>query len=127
MKKEGQFEGHNLHRQSVGKHVLRSTHAEMNVLQQFLKQNRVYNLNHVIYKSRGKKRLKKLHNATIYVSRYSTRLTNDEFGHALNMAKPCPHCERMLIRHGIGTVKYTQYVDGENVMVTLKLSRRCRR
>lgn len=106
----------------MGKEVLRSTHAEMNVLKQFLIRNRIYNLNHVIYNTRGK-RLKKLHNATIYVVRHSTRQTGDGvFGHVLNLAKPCSCCEKFLIRHGIGTVKYTQHIDGENVMVTLSLA-----
>jgi deoxycytidylate deaminase len=114
------FTSSNSSRQSVGKKPVKSVHAEIGALIEHHRDNNIYYLNHIIYKDKTKKK-KKLHNAILYVVRFSTRPTNDAVGHACGLAKPCTNCEKYLILHGVGTVKYSENVNGTNVLHTMKL------
>jgi hypothetical protein len=112
----------NSSRQQIGKKPVRSVHAEIGALIQHNRDNGIYYLNHVVYTYRSRKRRrKKLHNAVLYVVRFSTRPANDAIGHACGLAKPCADCERYLILHSVGTVKYSENVNGTNVLHTMKL------
>jgi len=82
----------------------------------------VYNLNHVVYKKKSRKKsIKKLHNAVMYIVRFSTHPTDDIIGHVCGLSKPCSTCEKYLILHGIGTIKYSEHRNGVNVLHTMKL------
>ena len=103
--------------------MMRSSHAEMRTIMEYLKTKHIYNINHVLFDKRKKGKVKILHNATLYVLRNSPRKTNDLIGHACGLAKPCENCEKYLIHHGVGTVKFTKY-DEEmriNMLYTMKL------
>jgi hypothetical protein len=116
------FISSNNSRQHIGKNPVTSIHAEIGVLMQFLKENNIYNINHVVYKNKNKKKkIKKLHNSTLYIVRNSIRQTNDFIGHVCGLSMPCRGCQKYLIMHGVGTIKYTEYKDGVNVLHTMKL------
>ena len=84
----------NSHRNVVdGKVVYRSLHAEMIVL---------------IKSRRDGKRIK-----TLYVA----RLADKRFG----LARPCEECQKWLPFYGVKTVKYTDHIDGKDVLCTWKL------
>ncbi len=117
---KNEFISSNSSRQCVGKMPVKSIHAEIGALVSYIKSNHIYNLNHIIYKDKTKKK-KKLHNAVLYVVRFSTQKTDDFVGHVCGLAKPCVNCEKYLSLHGIGTVKYTEYNNGINVLHTMKL------
>lgn len=83
----------------------------MNVLMQYLRSQRIYKLNHTIKKN-------KLTNTTLIVVRNSTR-TNSDGTRIFNNSAPCPNCCKYLRIHGIKTIKYSDNINGENVLVTI--------
>jgi deoxycytidylate deaminase len=90
------YAGCNLHRNVIdGKIIYRSLHAEMHVL---------------IRSKRDGKRAK-----TLYVA----RLADGRFGNC----RPCVECQKWLPIYGVKIVKYTDYIDGKNVLCTWKLTR----
>ena len=112
---KGVFVGSNAIRGRIGKVSWSSTHAEMNVLMQYLRSQNIYKLTHVAKSRRGKPRLS---NATLIVIRNSTR-TNSDGSRVLNNSAPCLNCLKYLRIHGIGTIKYSDNINGENVLVTI--------
>ena len=107
--------GSNAIRGRIGQISCSSTHAEMNVLMQYLRSQKIYKLSHVVKCNRGKP---KLANTTMIVIRNSTR-TNRDGTHIFNNSAPCPNCRKYLRMHGIGTIKYSDNINGENVLVTI--------
>ena len=107
--------GSNAIRGRIGQISCSSTHAEMNVLMQYLRSQKIYKLSHVAKCNRGKP---KLANTTMIVIRNSTR-TNRDGTHIFNNSAPCPNCRKYLRMHGIGTIKYSDNINGENVLVTM--------
>lgn len=107
--------GSNAIRGRIGQISCSSTHAEMNVLMQYLRSQKIYKLSHVAKCNRGKP---KLANTTMIVIRNSTR-TNRDGTHIFNNSAPCPNCRKYLRIHGIGTIKYSDNINGENVLVTM--------
>lgn len=111
---KGVFVGSNALRDRIGQISWSSTHAEINVLMQYLRSQKIYKLTHVAM-HRGKK---KLANATLIVVRNSTR-TNSDGTRVFNNSAPCSNCLKYLRMHGIGTIKYSDNINGENVIVTI--------
>ena len=56
-------------------------------------------------------------NATVYVIR---RLCNKKY---LANSKPCTHCQSYLAKFGFKRVKYTDIINGENVLCELRLKK----
>ena len=112
---KGIFVGSNAIRGRIGQISCSSTHAEMNVLMQYLRSQKIYKLSHVAKCNRGKP---KLANTTMIVIRNSTR-TNRDGTHIFNNSAPCPNCRKYLRMHGIDTIKYSDNINGENVLVTI--------
>ena len=109
MFQKGVFIGSNSLYGRIGQISCSSTHAEMNVLMQYLRSRRIYKLNHTV----GKKL-----NTTLIVVRNSTR-TNSDGTRIFNNSAPCPTCCKYLRIHGIKTIKYSDNINGENVLVTI--------
>ena len=71
-----------------------------------------------ISKSRIKKNKKRRkNNATVYVIR---RLCNKKY---LANSKPCMHCQSYLAKFGFKRIKYTDIINGVNVLCELKLKK----
>jgi hypothetical protein len=120
MPKKIEFYGENYYRERVGKVMMKSTHAEMNTIMKFLKFNHVYKLTHIL-SNRKNKRKNNLKSSTLYVLRTLSNKTDDLIGRACGLAKPCEICQKYLALHGVGTIKYTEYINGVNVLHTMKL------
>ena len=43
-------------------------------------------------------------------------------GHILANSKPCKHCEKMMIEYRVARIKYTDTVNGENVLCEMRLT-----
>jgi hypothetical protein len=114
------FYGENYYRERVGKIMMKSTHAEMNAIMKFLKSRYIYKLTHVL-SNKKRKRKYNLKNSILYVLRTLGDKTNDFVGNACGLSKPCKICQKYLALHGVGTIKYTEYVNGINVLHTMKL------
>jgi deoxycytidylate deaminase len=108
------FVGSNGLRTRIGQLTCSSTHAEINVLMQYLRTQKIYKLTHVAT-HRGKK---KLANATLIVVRNSNRI-NTAGDRVFNNSAPCPNCLKYLRMHGIGTIKYSDNINDKNVIVTI--------
>ena len=91
----------------------------MDVLMQYLRSRKIYNLTHIIKNNHNKKT--ELSNATLIVVRNSTR-TNSNGTRIFNNSAPCTTCRKYLQIHGIGTVKYSDHINGKNVLVSLRLN-----
>ncbi len=83
-----------------------SMHAEMNIVVQILKKLKIWKIKSIIASP-----LKKI-KGTLYIAR-----TN---GCRLSNCKPCSECNRYLENSGIATIKYTDFINGEEVLVTMK-------
>jgi deoxycytidylate deaminase len=108
---KGVFVGSNSLYGRIGQVSCSSTHAEINVLMQYLRSNRIYKLTHT-------KISKKISKKTLIVVRNSTRINSDGT-RVFNNSAPCPTCSKFLYLHGIQTVKYSDNINGENVLVSL--------
>lgn len=76
-------------------------------------------------KRRKKKKIKK-NNATVYVIRrlgHCNHLPENQKCWLAN-SKPCPHCQSYLAKFGFKCVKYTDIINGINVLCELKLNKR---
>lgn len=85
-----------------------SLHAEMNALFHALKSNKKFDF----------KQKSNMCFSTIYVTRL---LNNDRSKYRLGNAKPCENCQKYLSMYGVKRVKYTDIIDGENVLCELRL------
>ncbi len=104
--------GENQRREMVGKVYQRSLHAEINVLFQSLKQYEKSN-------SFKRKKSPERPPMTIYVVRI---LNGDGSNAYYNLGKsyPCLNCQRYLHFHNITKIKYTDNIDGVNVLCELR-------
>lgn len=86
-----------------------TVHAEVNVL--FTASRAV----------KAKKKNRKM-GGTMYVTRVLRKTEDIPLGQDnwFGNAKPCPLCARYMYSHGINTIKYTDIIDGENVLVEMK-------
>ena len=106
------FYGENQHRQKIGKTYSQSVHAEINTIFKHLKKNNIYDLNDVSISSSG----------VIYV----VRLMNtddgkcDKFDYLMGNSKPCDRCQSFLFKHNIKKIKYTDIINGVNVLCEMK-------
>lgn len=92
-----------------------SLHAEVHALIKYLR---------IVYKSSSlKQRSIMKNNSTIYVVRVlkdTTKLPKNQnviFGNCM----PCTNCQHYLYKFGFKRIKYTDIVDGENVLRELRL------
>ena len=110
------FYGENQHRQSIGKTFSHSVHAEINTLFKFLKKNNIYNLDK---KSNISKK------SVIYVVRLMNTTTNksDNFNYLLGNSKPCSRCQCYLYTHNIKKIKYTNIINGINVLCEMRIKK----
>ena len=57
----------------------------------------------------------------MYVARLTDNSVNKgriTFGNSM----PCEHCQKWMYRHRIRMVKYTDFIDGKNVICTMKIN-----
>jgi hypothetical protein len=85
----------------------------MNVLFQYLRRHKEYSFSPKKYRNRETKKAK-----TIYVVRL---LKNDGISYNVGNCAPCVHCQSFLVKMNVGTVKYTDNINGENVLCEWKL------
>lgn len=85
----------------------KSLHAERNVLLQYAKQimksNNWYNESSPI-KNKSTMYVFRLHGVT-----------------EIGCSKPCKNCEKILYKHGIKVIKYTDIIDNNHVICTMKI------
>lgn len=94
-----------------------SLHAEVNAVLCYLKKHNIYRLTD---RKRDKNDKKSI---TIYVARLMLQDENVPLNQPcwLGLAKPCQDCENVLYNHGVTRIKYTDCVDGVNVLCELRL------
>lgn len=63
-------------------------------------------------------------NGVIYVVRLmnETEGKSDHFSHLLGNSKPCSRCQSYLHRHNVKKIKFTDIVDGVNVLCEMKIN-----
>ena len=109
------FNGFNERKTRTGKINYFSCHAEMNALYKFLKASGVRSLKEKSPPARLGS------GATIYISRILNTqedIPKDQ-NFWLGMSKPCKHCLPMLYNFNIKRIKYTDIIDGVNVLCEL--------
>lgn len=109
------FNGPNINRQRAGRMIYHSLHAEMNVIFKILK------LEHKTNRFMRKTPIKRPA-TTIYV----VRLLNEKNipknqTHLFGNSKPCKHCQKFLRFYNVTKVKYTDIIDGQNVLCEMRL------
>ena len=107
--KGNNYVGENQHREKYGNVFHRSFHAEMNALFKSIKNNkktRKMTINKVD---------KNMTPMTIYVVRLGAK--SGIYGNA----KPCENCQKFLHFNNVRKIKYTDIIDGINVLCTLKI------
>lgn len=93
-----------------------SMHAEMHALFNLVKAN-----NHNRFSPRNKSSVGKI--KCIYVARLMNIASDEDspFPVLLGNSKPCDNCQSKLKMYGINRVKYTDIIDGVNVLCEIKL------
>jgi hypothetical protein len=110
--KDSVFYGENQHRQKIGKTFSHSVHAEINTVYKRLRQKNIYDINQKTSMCDG----------DIYI----VRLMNiedgkcDLFDYLLGISKPCERCQSFLHRHRVKKIKYTDIIDGINVLCEMR-------
>jgi len=96
-----------------------SLHAEIHAISLFIKNIGGYDTDfHNIHK------LKFPNKTTIYITRPLRMKYNDPSQLMwLGCSKPCDNCEKYIRAVGISKIKYTDIIDGKQVLYTLKLKR----
>ena len=93
-----------------------SMHAEMHALFNLIKAN-----NQNRFSPRNRNSVGKI--KCIYVARLMNIETDDSpFPVLLGNSKPCENCQNKLKMYGISKVKYTDIIDGVNVLCEIKLT-----
>lgn len=109
------IKGENQHREMTGRKFEISLHAEMNVLFKGIKQ--------IEKKNKFNCNTKKLKDSIMYVVRLmkERRNNNNIFPrYYLGNSKPCINCQKYLWLHNIKKIKYTDIINGINVLCELK-------
>lgn len=105
----------NDHRQLAGKVYHISLHAEMNALIRSIKAtDKTATFLNINKKNRRSKEV-------MYVARLTDiekTKGNITFGNSM----PCDHCQTWMHKHKIKVIKYTDFIDGKNVICTLKIN-----
>ena len=104
--KKNNYTGENQHREKYGNIFHRSFHAEMNALLKKIKITEKTN------KMNGQKNKNKM---TIYVVRLGA--IKGIYGNA----KPCENCQKFLYINNVTKIKYTDIINGINVLCTMKI------
>ena len=89
-----------------------SLHAEVNTLSKYLKRKKHYKMRKNSLLGRG---------GTMYVVRLmKTRTCKlDTFEYLLGCSKTCERCNLFMYKHSVSKIKYTDVVNGVNVLCTL--------
>lgn len=91
----------------------------MNVLYQSIKGDD--KSNRFLKKGKMSKMLQRT-GTTLYVVRLNRlKDTSSPFGYTLGNSKPCPHCQQLLSQYNVSKIKYTDVVDGKNVLCELRI------
>ena len=107
------IKGENQHREMAGRKFEISLHAEMNVLFKGIKL--------LEKKNKFNCTTTRLKDSIIYVVRLMKERRRDNFPkYYLGNSKPCNNCQRYLWLHNIKKIKYTDIIDGINVLCELK-------
>ena len=101
---------HNEHREQYGRMHYKSLHAEMNCLFKVIKTENNSRLR------LGKGRLKRPA-TTIYI----VRLSKPEGIVTYGCSKPCLNCQKYLYHYNVTCIKYTDIIDGKNVLCEMKM------
>ena len=61
----------------------------------------------------------------VYVVRLmkNKKSISKHFQYTLGMSKPCKRCESFLYKHNIKKIKYTDVIDGVNVLCEMKITK----
>ena len=89
-----------------------SVHAEINVLLKYLKHIG----NNITFRKVDEISCKNVDKSTVYI----VRLSNKDG--VLGNAMPCYFCQRLLRKFNVRCVKYTDNIDGENVLCEMRLN-----
>lgn len=101
------YEASNNHRQKIGRMFGPSLHAEVHSLVKWSRQ--------------ASKRPKKHHGQmTIYIARI-TEMTGKNGQRIFGNCSPCQNCQKWLKHYNVTRVRYTDNINGENVLCELKL------
>lgn len=89
-------------------------HAEINTLYKFLKTKNIYDI---------KKKTKLANNGVIYVVRLMNEQEGkcDHFPFLLGNSRPCDRCQLFLHKHNVKKIKYTNIINGVNVLCEMKI------
>jgi deoxycytidylate deaminase len=98
--------GYNSHRRFFGGYMNHSLHAEMTIVLQIIKRLKIWDMRYIL-----KSPLKKI-NGVLYIARSN--------GCRLSNCKPCSDCDKYLLACGITTIKYTDFIDGQEVLITMR-------
>ena len=113
---KGMFYGANQHQTRYGNISKFSLHAEMHALKRYLA---------IIFgtSSFKTKNMVKKNNGVIYVVRILNSKKNLPTSQKswLGNSKPCIHCQSYLAKYGIKKIKYTNIINGVNVLCEMKL------
>jgi hypothetical protein len=104
--KGNNYVGENQHREKYGKIFHRSLHAEMHALLKSVKMNRQ---NRIVNKKNNVPKM------TIYVVRICA------IPKLYGNAKPCETCQKFLYFYNVQKIKYTDNINGVNVLCTMKM------
>ncbi len=97
----------------TGKRYHISLHAEVHALFCALKKNKEYK-----FKNDSKSPSKTKDLNTVYVVRL---MNNNATKYNLGNSKPCENCQKYLALYKVKKIKYTDIIDGQNVLCEMKL------
>ncbi len=110
--KDSVFYGENQHRQKIGKTFSHSVHAEINTMFKCLKKKNIYDLKIKTIESKGVMYVVRLMN----INEGKCKM----FDYLLGISKPCNRCQSYMHRHNVKKIKYTDIIDGINVLCEMK-------
>jgi len=115
---KGMFYGANQHQTRFSNVSQLSLHAEMNALKHYL--STTFGTSSVKLKKNA--RVKK-NNGIVYVVRVLRNKENLPKSQQcwLGNSRPCTRCQHYLARYGFKKIKYTNIIDGINVLCEMKL------
>ena len=110
------YMAHNEHREQYGRMHYKSLHSEMNSLFKLIKSEKKNRIR------LGKGRLARSP-ATIYIVRLARPdgMPTNSRGYMYTCSKPCHNCEKYLYHYNITCIKYTDVIDGKNVLCEMRI------